>query len=212
MSFTPGGGGISTSNVGTPGAGLHTRKFDELTRRMTRQDLMNFIMDEKNLTPIEKQLIEQTFMFSFGGMIAAGGITYGLTSYLPWRHFKPYLPFAKFVVASRVTLSLAAASIPFAVGQQWGLQQILALPEDSNLAFNTRRYLMTQQGNIMFSRTQAREIPKEELIASGAVGADPRNANMQMPDPRGGINPEYTLQQQQLVPIAQTGYKAAPPK
>lgn len=211
----PGGGGQGANDIGQPGKTFHVRQFDDLTRRMTRSDMMKFVSDPNNLSEHEQGILTKMMYYGAGGSTLAGGLGFYVSRFLPWRYFNgDALPFKNFITVGRVGIGFAFASVPFVIAQKWGLEQILSLPEESRLAFMTRRFLMTQRGNVLFTRSEVQEITKDELKRRGAVGGmDPRNAVMQAQAPEGGINADYTLsQQQQLVPIAQTGYKPPPPK
>ena len=206
---TPSGG--ATSTLGTPGRSLHVQPFNELTRRMTRQDMMEYLLCPDNKTMEEQRLLQKMAFYGAGGMSLAGVVTYWLAGKLPWHHFNSWYPPKAFVPFSRTCLAFCAASIPYVLSQQWGIAAIMKLPEDSQLSFMTRRYLMTQRGSVMFTRSEVREVTKQEMAEYGGVGAqDPRNAHMQAPPPGGGMNAEYTLSQEQFLPIAQSGYKPPP--
>ena len=209
-SVTENSGG-ATSKIGTPGQSLHFRPFNDLTRRMSRKDMTDFLFNTSNLNEHEKSILTQIAFFGLGGMLTTWSLTFYLTKYLPWGYFNIFSPPRGFVPFSRVCFAFSASSIPFVLSQQWGLQQILLLPEESQLAFQTRRYLMTQRGNVLFTRSEVREVPKEEMIRQGGVGLqNPRQASMQAPPPQGGGQVEYALAQDQYLPPAQAGYKPPP--
>ena len=197
--------------VGEPTKAVRYLPHDEKSRPMSRDDFIKFLLDYDNTLNRE----EQTILTQAAGMMVVGPLVSGFVvkklanrmSFAPMEK-KKLLPFKQFPAVARWSFALAAATIPFMAAQEWCLQSILDMDDTkSQLCFNTKRYLMMQRGQMLFSRGGTREITKEEMKANvenevmykqGKQVSGTRN-------PKTDVN--AALGAQQLVPVAQTGYQ-----
>ena len=203
--------GGAASQVGQPGKTMYQRPVDELTRPMTRQDFINFISDPEQMDESERHLfytVSRVNFFSTFGGFAAG---FYLAKFFPWKKLEVLKPPKHYVMIGRTFIGFGFLSVSFLLSQRWALQQIMKLDEGSPLLFNTKRFLMSQRGNMMFARSEIKEITKADMEKFGGVGNnDAQDLMMKQPAPDGSINTEYSLSHEQFLPIAQTGYKPPP--
>ena len=203
--------GGASSGVGQPGKSMYQRPFDDFTRPMTRGDLLNFLTDPNQMDESERQLLIKVMSVNmactFGGFFTG----FFFSRYLPWKRLEVLQPPKHYIFLGRLTMGFSLLSITYIASQRWALQQIMKLDENSPLLFNIKRFLLTQRGNMMFARAEVREISKAEIEQRGGVGSESaQDVIMKQPSPDGTINTEFSLAQQQLLPIAQTGYKPPP--
>jgi hypothetical protein len=197
--------------VGTPGKSMELVSFDEKTRPITRQDLFNFLMDEKNTSDYEKSILIDAAKYGVTGTVAGFIGGYAVSSLLPWRWLekravRPFPGFAKF---GRITFGMCGASIPFFMVQQWTTDRFLELDEmKSVLAFHVKRLLITQRSSLLFTRSQVREVTKEEQKKLAQQNVTIRQQDSVAAGGRGtSVDINLAMQQQVLTPVAQTGYK-----
>lgn len=184
--------------------------WDDKTRPMTRRDLLHFMMDEKNLTKSEKDLLAEAAVFG-PSLIAAGAfVGWRLVKFMSWNvmvkkqpHLKPMIPLFKASVIGTFM------GFPYLYVQQWTIDRILALDEsDSLLAFHVKRFMIIQRNQMMFSRGNMREVSREEQEKLGAASLELRKANAMLGSggARGSVDVNAALTQQVMTPVAQTGY------
>jgi len=208
------GSGGADGSVGQPGKTMSMLSFDEKTRPITRKDLFNFMKDEKNLTEKEKEILSNAMMYGISGSVVGflGGWTF--SGLLPWRWLEkrsiaPFKGFAKF---GRFCFGVTGLSLPFLWVQQWVVGEIMQLDEkQSVLAFHVKRLLITQRTSLLFSRSQVREVTKEEQAKLGMQNVTIRQQESRAIGGTGkSIDVDLAMQQQVLTPVAQTGYKSNP--
>lgn len=197
--------------IGQPGKTMSMLSFDEKTRPITRKDLFKFLSDEKNISAHEKELIQNAMIYGVSGSVIGffGGWT--LSGLLPWRwlekrNIAPFKGFAKF---GRFCFGVTGLSMPFLWVQQWLVGEIMKLDEQQSvLAFQVKRLLITQRTSLLFSRSQVREVTKEEQAKLGMQNVTIRQQESRALGGTGkSIDVDLAMQQQVLTPVAQTGYK-----
>ena len=83
--------------------------------------------------------------------------------------------------------------------------------KQSVLAFHVKRLLITQRTSLLFSRSQVREVTKEEQAKLGMQNVTIRQQESRAIGGTGkSIDVDLAMQQQVLTPVAQTGYKSNP--
>eukprot|EP00009_Paramoeba_aestuarina_P012976 CAMPEP_0201528042 /NCGR_PEP_ID=MMETSP0161_2-20130828/37173_1 /ASSEMBLY_ACC=CAM_ASM_000251 /TAXON_ID=180227 /ORGANISM="Neoparamoeba aestuarina, Strain SoJaBio B1-5/56/2" /LENGTH=200 /DNA_ID=CAMNT_0047929157 /DNA_START=39 /DNA_END=638 /DNA_ORIENTATION=- len=200
MNFQPGGGAATT--VGQPGKTMFTRPMDEYTRPMTREDYIKAVFDPKEMSPEERALFKK--ISTINALSTVGGFAFGFyfSRFLPWKRFEALNPPKHYRAFGRTVMGFGMLSVSFVLSQRWGLQQIMNLGEDSPLLFHTKRFLMSQRGNMMFARSEMRVVTKDEIRER----SDPDITNysdktMSSRAPDGKINAEFSLSQDQFLPI-----------
>mmetsp|Transcript_23270 Transcript_23270/g.26967 ORF Transcript_23270/g.26967 Transcript_23270/m.26967 type:complete len:218 (+) Transcript_23270:43-696(+) len=210
-----GGGGGASREVGTVTGGMALMNFDEKTKPYTRQDLINFMKDyDKNLSEEEMRLFEKGMAGTFIGMPAAYYATWRFSRRMAWHRVQKVVPYPWIPKAGRVCLSLTAATLPYIAVQSWFVNAVLALDNNSLLAFHLKRFMITQRNGMMFARTATREVTREEqnLLSQQATEQTISNrmANRPSAASSGGMDVNLALGQQVMLPVAQTGYKPMP--
>jgi hypothetical protein len=205
-----GGGGIE--EVGTVRPTMQMLSWDDKTRPMSRNDMLNFVSNPENLTPREVEIITNSAIFGPTGIVAAGYAGWKTSNLMPWSWvIKRYPPFKQIVPLFRFSFVGTAVAFPFMAVQQYCLSSLLALDDDESLlAFHTKRFLIMQRSQMLFTKTSAREVTKEEQESLGAASLDQRKANAMMAGATssnpGSVDVNLALQQQALTPVAQSGY------
>ncbi|KNH03636.1 hypothetical protein XU18_3316 [Perkinsela sp. CCAP 1560/4] len=208
-SFSPGGG--ATPNVGQPGKTMYMRPFDDYTRPMTRSDFIKAINDPNELNDRERALLSKVAGIGIGSTLSGFAFGFYGSKFLPWKKFERLSPPKHYVLIGRSIFGFGALGVAFIFSQRWGLQQIMNLGDESALLFHTKRFLMSQRGNMMFARSEIKSVSKSEMERLGNISStDYRDHTMSTPAPDGSINTEFALSQEQFLPIAQTGYKPPP--
>lgn len=210
MSSSTSGGGRKDVGVGATPT-MQTMGWDERTRPINRADMIAFLSDPNSTSEEEKWLVYKlsglaTFTIGMGGSM--GWMGSGL---LPWRWLKRQpLPYQQTVLFCRSFFVLMGMSIPYVLVQQYATKRLLNLPADSVLGFNVRRFMVTQQSTTLFNRPAVREITKAEQQQMAEADLEFTKASQKIAPGARDVN--ALLAQQQLTPIAQTGYSQPPPK
>lgn len=228
MSFgSPGaGGGGGAKDVGNVTGGMNVLSYDEKTRPFNRQDMIDFLWDyDKNLTEKEFSLMRKSMAILGLGMPLGGYCGYALGRNFVKNRAKSLaqIPFAWVPTAVKSAFVFTGCSVPYIMGQQWTVTQILDMDDsESLLAFHTKRLMIVQRSSMMFSKTSAREVTREEQEALAAQGNKTRigKGGVALGEAQGkgggagrpGLDVNLALGQQALTPIAQSGYQDMPKK
>ena len=209
MAWASKGGG--DGNVGTPGKTMEMLSFDDKTRPISRSDLFNFLKDPKNTTDYEKKLMNDAMVYGVSGSIIGFVCGYQLSKLLPFRWLeKKTMRAPKHLVKfSRIAFGFCGAAFPFFWVQQWAVGELLKLDETSSaLSFHAKRLLVTQRSSLLFTRSQIREVTKEEQAKLGQQNVTIRQQESRAIGGKGtSVDVDLAMQQQVLTPVAQTGYK-----
>lgn len=202
------GGGIE--NVGTVKPTMQMMSWDDKTRPMSRADLWKFASNPDNLKPNERELLEKAAIAGPGGMVLGGLLGWQFQKKFNWKWLGKRAPgLIPMMPLGRVSFVMVGMSIPYMCVQQWLVNEVLALDEfESDLAFHVKRFIVMQRGQLMFTKTQTREVTPEEQQKLGAASVEQRRATALAAShgERGSMDVNAALTAQTLTPHAQTGY------
>lgn len=201
------GGGVK--DVGDVTGTMAFRQFDQKTRPFERTDVTTYVSQNwGNLPSYEDALIKKLMLQAAVALPLSFAAGVYFTRSMNWKQISKSLGVGvntcKFV--GQLSGGLCGVSIPFVVIQQGFIAEVNELPQESELGFQLRRMMISQRGAVMFSHGNMREVSREEQEARSAADVTVKRGQSNMLS-GSDINVNAELTKQQLLPVAQSGYK-----
>lgn len=206
MSSSGGGG---QKDVGDVTGTMAFRPFDQKTRPFERMDVTTYIANNwGNLPDYEDSIIKQVMIQTAVAIPLSFAAGMYVTRSFNWKQMSRTLGVSPNILRNvgRFSGGMCGVSIPFVFIQQSFIGKINDLPPESELGFQLRRMMISQRGAVMFGHGNMREVSKAEQESRTAADVHVKRGQSNMLS-GSDINVNAELTKQQLLPIAQSGYK-----